>query len=335
MHLRLYPPPVYFIHIHKTAGTSFRQFLNLIYRTSRTLEVSETWQLQNLSLAQLKSFDCYLCHFGVSLYSLVDRDDLPCVTILRDPVERLISELYYHQLCVKRSPHQYAQEYLDLMVPLQDADLRTLLATPTLTDMVRDFQTWSLGAETLWNLRPLLKDGTNGDTDELLLGNPLEQIASRREADVTQVIQAAKQRLEGMAVVGVTERFDEFLELVCDLLGIFTATRSLRVNIGPQKTAVAARGYRAQTPPDLVEQVEELTIHDRELHVYATELFEQNYANYRERPHRTYSIAPRLLMPPRRMALASSTWLQSNYPGVLDFPPISWLRSGLRSALFH
>ena len=226
MKLELYPPPVYFMHIPKTAGTSFRQFMNLVYRKQRTFEVYSNLQLQNMSEAEIKNFDCYLCHRGASVYNLVGRDDLPCITILRDPVERLISALYFRQWRVKQIPHIFVQEWLDLMVPLQDADLRTLLSTPVLAELERDVQTQDLGIDSSSDLRRIMQDGSGGGAGRPHGEDPLERLSLLGQHDMNQAACDARQRLERMAVVGVTERYDEFMELVCDLLGVPVPARS-------------------------------------------------------------------------------------------------------------
>lgn len=333
MNFKLFPPPVYFLHIPKTAGSSFNEFLRLIYPRRKIIELRGDWQFQNITLAQLRNFDCYLCHFGPDLYDLVGRPDLPCITILRDPVERFISSLYYRQWNVQQIPHHFAQEYQDLMAPLLDADLRALLSVPELVNLVRDGQTRTLGLDSLRDLRPLLRDGSIGKSALLLTGDPLRLWEPYEELDMDQIAINARQRLESMAVVGITECFDQSIALVCNLVGVPQPARTPRANIGSRKTGAASVSYRATTPPDLIEQVEALTVYDRELYDYAIELFKQQYVCYQAGPRRTFSIAPRLLMPVRKVAQRSSIWLQTKTPAAAESRPIRWLSSRVRRVL--
>jgi hypothetical protein len=59
---------------------------------------------------------------------------------------------------------------------------------------------------------------------------------------------------------------------------------------------VALYHYRAKIPAKQLEQIEALTHYDQELYKYGCELFEEQLARFRSKPHRTYSIASRLRM---------------------------------------
>jgi hypothetical protein len=252
--------------------------------------------------------------------------------MLRDPVERFISTIYFRQWHVRDYPHLFAQEYVDLMTPFLNADLRTVLATPEIASIGQDEQARTLGQDNLWDLKPLFKDGDVGSSEKWLL-NEVKIPVPAEKHEMEQVTASARQHLEGMAVVGITERFDESMELVADLLGVPPPSRTVQTNVGSRKPGVDKLGYRSTTPPDLLEQVEALTAYDQELYAYACELFEQQHARYRARPRRTYSIAPRLLMPVRRTALASLTQLQATHPTVAESRPLRWIRSRGRRVL--
>jgi len=323
MRLQFHAPSVYFMHIPRTAGTSLRQFLRLVYPENRILMLGMPSEFKKYTLDELKDFDCYDCHFGPDLYKLIGRPALPVITILRDPVERYISTLYFRQWHVKNYPHFFEREYVEFMNPFLDADLRTLLSVPEIANLGRDEQTRTLGLGGMWNLRSFLKDGSN-KRDKFLL-NAFKLPVPTEKQKMNQILNNARAQLDNMAVVGITERFDEALELVGDLLGV--PPRLFQVNVGVKKAAVNKHGYRSKLPPDLIEQVEELTASDRELYAYAYELFEQQYARYRKQPRRTYSIAPRILKPVRRMALASLEGLQARYPSVTESAPVLRIRS--------
>ncbi|NCC31514.1 MAG: hypothetical protein EOM24_05735 [Chloroflexia bacterium] len=76
--------------------------------------------------------------------------------------------------------------------------------------------------------------------------------------------------------------------------------------------------YRDQLAPDVVARLEELNGYDLELYAYATELFEQQWARYQAKPRRTYSIAPRVRLPLRRVEAGLKGWLRRSWPGLVE-----------------
>ncbi len=100
-----------------------------------------------------------------------------------------------------------------------------------------------------------------------------------------------------MDIVGLTERMDETLELLCGRLGIGRPRALPEANINPRKAGIQNDYYRRTIAPDLIEMVEEWTMYDRQLYEQASELFEQQLAACRAQRRRFYSLAPRLHMP--------------------------------------
>jgi hypothetical protein len=47
-------------------------------------------------------------------------------------------------------------------------------------------------------------------------------------------------------------------------------------------------------------------------------LFEQQWARYQAQPRRTYSIAPRVRMPLRRVEAGLKSWLRRTWPGLVE-----------------
>jgi hypothetical protein len=291
--IRFEPPPLYFMHIPKTAGLSLSALLRSAYRGRDVISLVLPKTFQQVSLADLKRYRCYLCHFGPGLFELVGRPNLPCITMLREPLERAVSAILYEQQSIKRNSPHLTPAYLELMQSHADADLCQWLEVKELRDFISNSQTRHLGI--LYDYRPYLKDGAIGSSGQLLQG-PLRAEALTESQDMVRIAAMARQRLESMAVVGLTERFSESVELICDVIGIRPPARLPAKNIGPRKTSVKMHSYRATTPPDVIERIEAATAYDHELYAHACELFEQQLARYRARPRRTYSIAPRLRM---------------------------------------
>lgn len=290
MKLLFEPLPLFFMHIPKTGGTSVRQILRRAY-ASRAVAVLEVPHLPRYTAADLPGFRCYVSQCSPSILSLIDRPDLLTMTMLRDPVERTISALYFHQDNLTRHPNWFEPAYLKQQQRLVGADLATLIADPERAVAVRDIQTRLLGTD--HDYRPFLADGTVGRAG-WPVRTPFRVPLIGTAPDEAQVFRNACQCLDNMVVVGLTERFEEAMILLCSHLGIPCPARLPTERVGVRKAGVAIHGYRASVPTALLEQVASLTRYDQALYTYAQELFAQQWARYQARPQRTYSIAAHL-----------------------------------------
>jgi hypothetical protein len=319
-HLQLEPPPVYFMHLEKTAGSSLRRLLKMLYPSGQVLSVWTPRDLTHASYAELPHFRCYLCHLGAGFYDLVGRTDLACVTLLREPVERTISHIYMRQRYFTEKSLRYHPDQRERLARLSTGDLRTCLDDALIVHNLENFQCRQLGIA--YDYRSYFSGGNSVD-----IFWPFNVTALTESHDIKQIAAQARQRLDGMAVVGITERFDESIAMLCDLVGVPPPAHPPRANIATQKAAVSIRSYRAKLEPDLVEQIEEMTRYDHELYTYAYELFEQQLASYRAKPRHTYSVAPRIRMLIR--ATARPVWQQVKQiqPRLTNAPSFSWVRS--------
>jgi hypothetical protein len=325
--LRFEAPPIYFLHIPKTAGVSLRVLLSSAYAKREVLALFHPWELAQVSPATLQSYRCYLCHYGIGLYDLVGRTDLISITMLRDPVERAVSSYYFHQRKVRELPHQYTPEYLQRVAATSPRDIPAWLAIPELRSHLENRQTRELGIA--YDYRPYVKGGSIASRVTSLRG-PLSPTAPVDTTDMAQAAATARQRLEAMTIVGLTERFDESVEMICGMLGIPIPVKTLRANLGPQKKDVDIHRYRRQLAPDLLEQLEALNTYDQELYRCACELFEQQLARFRATPQRTYSIAPRLLMPVRKRIRAAWRKATQDRPAIARHPFVQGAKSWIK-----
>lgn len=313
IHIRLEAPPVYFLHLPKTAGLSLRLLFESVYAPSDILSLHHTQALNRTTLAQMPHYRCYLCHFGVGLYELVGRTDLHLITMLRDPIERAASHYYYHQNNIRVGRDYLDEPTLRRLRPLVQGDPITWRDTPELATVVCDVQARELGI--LYDWRPFLKPAAAGQASH---HQPLQRHlvpVGMGEVDMAQVTEAAHQRLDEMAVVGITERFDESVEMSCGLLGVPKPARLPRANLGPTNSNVDLYRYHMQESLEFLEQIRALTTYDQELYAHACERFEQQWARFRAARHRTYSIAPRLRFPMRRGAQWTWRAFSSLLPG--------------------
>jgi hypothetical protein len=283
------PPATWFAHIPKTGGISLGTLIEAAYKPSDVLRL-EPPSLAKIAVSELSRFRCFHdFHHGRAMLNLTGRTDLVCITMLREPVERSVSQILYFQRTVAEIPHTFTPEYLQATQPILQFDLSTPI-DPTIFELVCDTQWSMLGV--MRDYRPLFKGSPDAASGRSVI-RPFPVPLLTDLSDMKSVLDNARRWLSEMAIVGVNEHFNESVLLVCDVLGIPAPTSLPRANRNPQRTNLKER-YRSTLAPRVAEQLAELTQHDQELYSIAYERFQQQWAQYQAHPRRTYSIAPRL-----------------------------------------
>ncbi len=100
---------IFFIHIPKTAGATMRDIIEREFKRSSIYRVNgpkaEIDKFINFSIKKRNSFQIVRGHMEFGLHSYVSKP-YKYVTILREPVARIISHYFY----VKRTPSHYLHE---------------------------------------------------------------------------------------------------------------------------------------------------------------------------------------------------------------------------------
>lgn len=299
---RLEPPSVYYLHIPKTAGTSLTELLVSAYSAQKSANISR-FNVSEFASSDLGRLRCISSHLGNGLLPHLPQENLQKITVLRDPVERVISSVYYEQARLKEVPHVFDSEFVEKYKPYLNVDIGTWLdAFGTDGGRLSNRQAKHLGA--MRNPRAYFSDGEIGRLKHRVRSDWLNQHMTE-DLDAGVLAERAHVQLEQMAVVGITEHFAETVELVCDLLGV-SAPRELPVaNVGRRRTGGRHASYRETTPPDVIAQIEAMTTIDQELYAHGRELFAGQLARLRARRRRTISIAPRLRPPVLRVRRAA------------------------------
>ncbi len=292
--------PVYHLHLRKTAGSSLSQFLAPCYLRGQRLRLLTFHDLAAVSLRELANFRYYACHFGPGLLDLVNRPDAPVVTVLRDPVERLISSVLYLLNRIETGVDLATPAYLDKMAALRRSTLLHQVEVLG-TELFENGLVQELG--TCVDVRPFLADGAytraHGPPSA-----PFTDSVIFQRTELTAMATFAHATLARMAVVGITERFAETLAVVAALVGVPAPDAVPMVNLGEGRGKADAFHYRSTCPPEVIELAESLTVADRELYAHAEMLFGEQLARHQANPQRTYSVMPRVLQAARPLLQA-------------------------------
>lgn len=242
-------PPLYFLHIPKTAGTSLVSYLDRQFAPEEICDAQLLPPLFALSHEALQACRFFKGHLWYGLPGYVGQP-MRYITMLRDPVERTIS-WYAH---VKRDANAHRHE-------------QVVGENWSLLDFVRDAATnWDMiNAQTLFLAVDLDYERLSRDPDGY--GRDTVRDYASRMNDPA-LLETAKQRLEDFAFVGVTEHMQQSLDLLAYTMGWQPAESLPLLNVSAN---------RPELTPETLAAIQDITRLDQALYDWARGRFEARY----------------------------------------------------------
>ena len=241
---------VIFLHIPKVGGTTVNKIIdrqykpNTIYRVrdddSRHKRIQDCVdEFKVLPVAEKEEIEVVMGHMGFGIHNFLPQPSV-YITMLRDPVERVISYYYY---VLRTSNHYLYQKVTSEKISLEDC-IRLGISTE------------------LDNSQTRILSASNGDSDSpITFGQCNEEMLKR----------AKKNLQEYFVGVGLVESFDKSLLLFKKLLNwnnIFYIKRNVTKN----------RPLKSDFSQETLNIIQNQNEFDLELYRYAAELFNEQVA---------------------------------------------------------
>jgi len=258
--------PIYFLHIPKTAGTTLKHYLDSFYEPFKIFPCElwtyliKVWPVKNMD-----KYGLFRGHFGFLFFKYLPQDTR-VVAMVRDPVERAISQFHHlHTIC--RNPRIDSWVSADFISPTMK--LKDLVFDDKKSVFFTNTQVRYLGSDINASLlrKKYLKNVTRRrprffiDNEDIFLRASLE----------AGFLEKAKNNLKQFACFGIQEMFQESLFLI-----------SFKLNLKPminKKKLMTRAGKPSRSDFDRVvlKRLEKLNERDIELYKFAKRIFVGRY----------------------------------------------------------
>jgi FkbM family methyltransferase len=221
--------PFYFLHIPKTAGSSLNLLFKSVFPEERILPRLDWHHLLSLDSDGINQYWLYSGHFYSYFHKLIPTP-LRYLTFLRDPVERALSH-YGH--VIRDNTHYLHQKALELgsfSAYIRDESVQFTISNFQVKALSLDADPFSIAA----NL-----------SQEQISAYELEKILESAESQLTtnELLEIAMQNLKQFCFVGITERYEESLQLLCHTFGWPLASEIKSTNINHERITIESLSH--------------------------------------------------------------------------------------------
>lgn len=199
----------YFLHIPKTAGTSFTGYFSKFFTEEEIFPGHFWYDIVKYSPMPWNKYRFYRGHFGYSLRRFLPQDAFT-LTFLRDPVERVISQ-HHHALVDPYLVHTVAnREYKSI----ENGDLKKMLQVESVRTHYWNAQARFVGIDI-----DILQNTTS---EELESSSAIHHILSKHAGKMpeSELLGNAVKHLKTLDFIGIQEYFEQSCLLLAFKTGL-------------------------------------------------------------------------------------------------------------------
>jgi len=249
-------PVHYFVHIPKTAGTSFIVLLDRYFPVN-SIYPQQLWrEAKHIDLVENQQYDLFRGHFGGGGAEVLTNRSIEYLTILRSPISLAVSTYQFVLRETNTKVHQIVKDNeMSFQSFLTHPDTAPLVQNRMVRNISFDFkhdpaaQEVFLSADTIDYLKSVVNTGAKELTDE-------------------QRLIRAKSFIKKSKWFALVERFDESLQLLCFVMNW--------PPIGPTQK-LNAHGNQLQLSDKEKALLLQVNQQDEALYAFASDVFEQRY----------------------------------------------------------
>lgn len=255
--------PYFFLHVPKTAGTTFTTILGQLFQDKDICPAYYTFELLELNKAELNKYRLFQGHIYYNVLQGIVNKPLQTLTFVRNPIDHAVSQLQELKRMDKlknlKERAIYNRQIEDAIIGWKDNNYSEM-SLQEFVDNDVNYQNQQV-KRFVENDRYLHFDVHKDPPSSVVL-------TSVNEDD----LEVAKKMVANCFFLGVTERFEESLMLFSYLLGIRPVRVIPRLNVSNNRPS------RDEISPEIRRKITANSALDVQLYEFACQLFDERFS---------------------------------------------------------
>ncbi|TWA77018.1 sulfotransferase family protein [Azospirillum brasilense] len=232
---------IYFLHIPKCAGTSFRTWMENNFHRDDILSLWDDVNISRIPPSVLRTKKCISSHSGWWPMDYLENTHR-VVTVLRDPVERTVSSYRY----ILQTSHHMLSDTANRM------DILDFFRHPRIRRYMANWQTRHLAFQSIQESTAVQEYDTPVDKEYFV--NSYDENS----------LEIAKENIRNIDFLGTSKTVNELMHSICHFYGWYPPERLPKFNITQAE-------FTANTTPEVLDEIRSINLVDQAVYDFAIE----------------------------------------------------------------